>query len=280
MQMVQRTRIFTLLVFAACAVLSDVSIARAVEVQWLGHATTRIVTDSGKVIIIDPYLTINPKAPLKYRDLKALGPVDLILVTHGHGDHSADLLPLAKLTGAKVIAPYEMINNLLAMGALDGSRVFSINKGGFVQPFGREVKVHMVPAEHSSSVDLKALGYMDWLKNPLRHVAGGEAVGYVIEFKNGFTLYHTGDTAVYGDMALVRELFAPDLVLICIGGTFTMGPESAAFAIDRLLKPKQVIPIHYGTYPVVNRTPEEFIKALGDSPVEVLVPKPGETRKF
>ncbi|HSF93746.1 MAG TPA: metal-dependent hydrolase [Thermohalobaculum sp.] len=276
----QRSGVLAALALVASTFVSGAQYAQAVEVQWLGHATTRIVTDSGKVIIIDPYLTINPKTPPEYRDLAALGPVDLILVTHGHGDHSADLLPLAKLTGAKVIAPYEMINNLLAMGGLDGDKVLSLGKGGYVQPFGREVKVHMVPAEHSSSVDLKALGYMDWLTNPLRHVAGGEAAGFVIEFESGFTLYHTGDTGVFGDMALIREMFAPDLVLACIGGTFTMGPEGAAYAIDKLLKPKQVIPIHYGTYPVVNRTPEEFIEALGDSPVEVLVLQPGEVRKF
>ena len=114
----------------------------------------------------------------------------------------------------------------------------------------------------------------------LGHVAGGEAAGYVIELESGFTIYHSGDTGVFGDMELIREFFAPDLVLICIGGTFTMGPESAAYAVTKLIKPKQVIPIHYGTYPVINRTPGEFIEALGDSPVEVLLLEPGEVRKF
>ena len=115
---------------------------------------------------------------------------------------------------------------------------------------------------------------------PTPHVAGGEAAGYVIELESGFTIYHSGDTGVFGDMELIREFFAPDLVLICIGGTFTMGPESAAYAVTKLIKPKQVIPIHYGTYPVINRTPGEFIEALGDSPVEVLLLEPGEVRKF
>lgn len=268
------------LAILVCLLLSGVAPAVGVEVQWLGHATTRIVSETNKVILIDPYLTTNPKTPTEYRDLKSLGRVDLILVTHGHGDHSADLIALAKLTGAKVIGPYELINNLVIMGALDPNTVFSLGIGGFAQPLGRGIKVHMVAAEHSSSVDLRALNLQDWLSKPLRHIAGGEAVGYVIELENSFTIYHTGDTAVFGDMRLIGEFFQPDLVLICIGGTFTMDPESAAYAIDKLIKPKQAIPIHYGTYPVINRTPAELIEALGDSSVEVLVMLPGEIRSF
>jgi L-ascorbate metabolism protein UlaG (beta-lactamase superfamily) len=138
----------------------------------------------------------------------------------------------------------------------------------------------MVPAEHSSSVDLGVSNLGDRMPVPLRHVAGGEAAGYVIEFPDGFTLYHTGDTGVFGDMRLIGEFFEPDLVLICIGGTFTMGPEGAAYALDRLLKPDAAIPIHYGTYPVINRTPAELVEALGDSPVRVIAMEPGETRSF
>lgn len=268
------------LVLVTLILFSTLSPASAAEIQWLGHATTRITSESGKVILIDPYLTTNPKAPPKYRDLRALGRVDLILVTHGHGDHSADLIKLAQLTGARVGGPYEFLNNLVIMGALDATSVFSFGKGGYVQPLGRGIKVHMVPAEHSSSVDLRALGLEDWLPKPLRHIAGGEAAGYVIELEKGFTIYHTGDTAVFGDMALISKMFAPDLVLICIGGTFTMGPKGAAYAIDKMLKPKYAIPIHYGTYPVINRTPEEFIKALGNSPVKVKVMEPGEVLRF
>jgi L-ascorbate metabolism protein UlaG (beta-lactamase superfamily) len=109
---------------------------------------------------------------------------------------------------------------------------------------------------------------------------GGNPVGYVIEFENGFTIYHSGDTDVFGDMALINKFFSPDLALVCIGGHFTMGPERAAYALRELIKPKQVIPIHYGTYPVINRTPAELKAAFGDSPIEILDVKPGQTVRF
>jgi L-ascorbate metabolism protein UlaG (beta-lactamase superfamily) len=108
----------------------------------------------------------------------------------------------------------------------------------------------------------------------------GAAVGYVIELENGFTIYHSGDTAVFGDMALIHEFYAPDLALVCIGGYFTMDPQGAAYAVRELIKPKQVLPIHYGTFPVINRTPAEFKKALGDAPIKVLEVDPGQPLRF
>jgi L-ascorbate metabolism protein UlaG (beta-lactamase superfamily) len=116
----------TILVLASLPAVA----AAEIRVQWLGHATTRIVTDDGKVILIDPFLTTNPKAPIEYRDLEALGPVDLILVTHGHPDHIADLAPLARITGAPVIGPYELMRNLVALGELDGSHIILLGKAG------------------------------------------------------------------------------------------------------------------------------------------------------
>jgi L-ascorbate metabolism protein UlaG (beta-lactamase superfamily) len=263
-----------------CAAALSTAASAEVQVQWLGHSTTRIVTADDKVIVIDPFLTRNPMAPMEYRDPEALGPVDLILVTHGHPDHIGDLAPLARLTGAMVIGPYEALRNYIALGEIDASQVRLLNKGGYAEPIGRGLRVHAVPAEHSSSVDLAISDPEGKVSEPLRHVAGGEAMGFVIEFPDGFTIYHTGDTGLFGDMALIGELFEPDLVLICIGGTFTMGPEHAALALTRYLKPDIAMPIHYGTYPVINRTPEELIEALGDSSIEVLVFEPGETRKL
>lgn len=262
-----------------CTLLSPPAQAE-VEVQWLGHATTRIVTDDGKVIIIDPYLSTNPKAPLEYRDLEALGAVDLILVTHGHIDHFADLIPLARMTGARVIGPYEFIRNLIALGELDGSQVTLLGKGGYVEPIGRGIKVHMVPAEHSSSVDLGVSDLKGKFRESIRHISGGEAAGYVIELPDGPTIYHTGDTGLFGDMRLIGEFFEPDIVLICIGGVFTMDPVGAAYAVREFVKPETAIPIHYGTYPIINRTPEEFIEALDGVDIEVIPLQPGEGRIF
>lgn len=254
-----------------------------VEVQWLGHATARIETPDGRVIVIDPFFASNPKAPAEYRDPASMGDVDLILVTHGHIDHAADLVPLAQMTGARVIGPYEMIRNLISLGALEGQQVVLLGKGGYAEPLGRGLKVHMVPAEHSSSIDVNIAG-ISGLKHesldPLRHLSGGEAVGYVIELEDGFSIYHTGDTGLFGDMALIGEFFNPDVMLICIGGVFTMGPEEAAYAVNRLIKPGIAVPIHFGTYPAINRTPEEFIEALGDTPTGVVVMEPGDSRTF
>ena len=251
--------------------------AGQVEVLWLGHSTFRITSTTGKVIVIDSYLTKNPRTPTKYKDLKALGKVDLILVTHGHPDHISDLPELAKLTGATVVGNYELALNLVSLGFLDGAKTIFMNKGGTVAPLGPDIKVHMVAADHSSSVDLLAIKPDS---TGVRCIAGGVAVGYVLEFENGFKIYDTGDTDVFGDMALINKFFKPDLALVCIGGHFTMDPEHAAYALCELIRPKQVIPTHYGTYPVINRTPAELKAALGSAPIKVLDVKPGDAVKF
>ena len=248
-----------------------------VEVLWLGHSTFRITSSTGKVIVIDPFLKKNPRAPAKYKDLKAFGKVDLILVTHGHHDHIMDLPELAKLTGATVVANHELARNLVSLGFLDGGKTIFMNKGGTVAPLGPSIKVHMVAADHSSSLDLLAIKPD---ATEVQHIAGGVPVGYVVEFENGFKIYDTGDTDVFGDMALINKFFKPDLALVCIGGHFTMDPEHAAYALRELIRPKQTFPIHYGTFPVINRTPAEFKAALGDSPIEVLDVKPGEAVRF
>ncbi len=240
------------------------------ELLWLGHATARITSTTGKVIVIDPFLTKNPKTPEKYKDLKALGKVDLILVTHGHIDHTRDLAELARLTGAIVVANFEYVIQLRKLGLIDMDKSIPMNKGGTVTPLGRDVKVHMVPAEHSSSVDLLNLGLQNPDAKSARFLAVGTPVGFVVELKNGFKIYHSGDTDVFGDMVLINKLLRPDLAMDCIGGHFTMDPERAAYAVRELLKPKQVIPIHYGTYPVINRSPAEFKAALGDTLIKVL----------
>jgi L-ascorbate metabolism protein UlaG (beta-lactamase superfamily) len=264
---------------AALPLFVGVASAAEIEVLWLGHATVRITSVEGKVIVIDPFLKKNPKTPAKYKDLTALGKVDLILVTHGHGDHVGDLQELARLSGATVVTNWEFGLNMIALDLLDADKVIAMNQGGSVTPIGRGIKIHMVPAEHSSAIDLQAMG-LEWEPGSPSQVFMGAAVGYVVELENGFKIYHLGDTGVFGDMALINTFYAPDLALVTIGGYFTMDPEGAAYAVRELIKPKQVIPIHYGTFPVINRTPAEFKKALGDSPIEVLDVKPGQALKF
>jgi L-ascorbate metabolism protein UlaG (beta-lactamase superfamily) len=266
------------LVALALWLLAGTALAQQqIEVLWLGHSTFRITSPTGKVIVIDPFLKKNPRAPSKYKDLAALGKVDLILATHGHQDHIADLPELATLTGATVVSTYELVGTLVALGLLDGSKSIAMNQGGTVMPLGPGIKVHMVHAEHSSAVDLLSL--KPGATGP-RYIGAGSAVGFVIEFENGFKIYVTGDTDVFGDMALINRFFKPDLALVCIGGHYTMDPERAAFAMRELVQPKQVIPTHYGTLPVINRTPAEFRAALGNAPIKVLDMKPGDILKF
>ncbi len=265
--------------FAAVSLFASVASAAEIEVLWLGHSTMRITSVEGKVIVIDPFLKKNPKTPVQYRDLNALGKVDLILVTHGHGDHVGDLQELARLSGATVVTNWEFGLNMIALGLLDADKVIAMNKGGTVAPIGRGIKIHMVPAEHSAAIDLQAMG-LEWEPGSPSQLFMGASVGYVVELENGFKIYHLGDTGVFGDMALINTFYAPDLALVSIGGYYTMDPEGAAYAVRELIKPKQVIPIHYGTFPVINRTPAEFKEALGDSPVEVLDVNPGQALKF
>ena len=254
-------------------------LASEVEVMWLGHGTVKLTSVEGKVIVIDPFLTKNPKTPAKYRDLKAIGKVDLILVTHGHRDHVFDLKELAEINEVTVVSPYGFAFNMISLGILDIDRTIGMNKGGSVSPIGRGIKIHMVPAEHGSNVDFTMPGLE---LDPLapRMVDAGPAVGYVIEFENGFSVYHSGDTAVFPGMELIREFYKPDLALVSIGGHFTMGPVGAAYALSKYIKPKQVIPIHYGTFPVINRTPAELKKAMKNSPIEVLDLGPGQAIRF
>jgi len=244
------------------------------EVLWLGQSAFRITTPTGKVIITDPWLINNPLTPPEYKKLEALGKVDLLLVTHGHMDHMADAPAIATLNKIPMYAPGDMNQSAALLGILPPAQLPRFNKGGMINPLPG-IKVMAVHAEHSSVLVWKnsATGKEE------THV-GGEPLGYIIELENGFRIYHMGDTALFGDMKFIAEYYHPDLVLVPIGGNFTMGPVDAAYAIREWLKPKFVIPMHYGTNPLGKGTPAELVQALGASPTEVLVLKPGEKVKF
>ena len=250
--------------------------AGKVQVQWLGQAAFKITTVAGKVIVIDPWLITNPKTPPAYKKLESLGKVDLVLVTHAHFDHFADAPALAKMNDAPFWGPAGLSQSMQVLGILPVAQANRMNKSGAIQPFGPGVKITMTRAEHSSE--------LLW-RNPATdkdevHV-GGEASGFMIEFENGFKLWHLGDTGLFGDMKLLGDLYKPDLVLMPIGGgSFVMNPVDAAYATRELIRPKAVIPMHYGTNPGLPGTPQQFSAALGQSAIKVLAMQPGETLEF
>jgi len=258
------------------AMLASAQTAGKTEVLWLGQATTRITTPGGKVIVIDPWLTSNPKTPANFRALTALGKVDLILVTHAHFDHVADAPALAKMHNVPVYGPAGLNDTWAKLGVLPAELSPRFGKGGTIQPFGPNgPKITAVHAEHSSEYT--------W-KNPATNkeevVVGGEPVGFILEMENGFRIYHMGDTAVFGDMRLIGDMYHPDLVLVPIGGHFVMNPQDAAMAMREMIRPKYALPIHYGTIPQLRGTPAEFKAALGAGPVQMLVVDPGEKVEF
>jgi L-ascorbate metabolism protein UlaG (beta-lactamase superfamily) len=245
-----------------------------VEVLWLGQSAFRIRTPGGKVIVTDPWLVRNPVTPPEYKDLKNLGKVDVLLVTHGHLDHVADAPALARLNEIPMIGPGGLNQTLTTLGVLPGTQLPRFNKSGTVTPVPN-VSVTAVRAEHSSE--------FVW-RNPATdrdetHF-GGEPIGYIITLENGFRIWHMGDTGLFGDMKLIAERYRPDLVLVPIGGNFTMDPVDAAYAVGEIIRPKFVIPMHYGANPLGRGNPKEFSDALGAAPVKVLPLKPGERATF
>jgi L-ascorbate metabolism protein UlaG (beta-lactamase superfamily) len=261
---------------AACAVppATPTAAAPRAEVTWLGQAAFRIVTPGGKVILTDPWLRTNPLTPPAFKQLDVFGRVDVLLVSHGHFDHIADAPALALQYNVPIRAPGDLNQTLTTLGVLPANLLVRMNKGGTVEP-APGIRVSAVRAEHSSI-------YV-W-RNPATGKdethPGGEPIGWIVELENGFRIYHAGDTAAFGDMRLIGERFKPDLALVPIGGNFTMDPAEAAWAVKELIRPKAVIPMHYGTNPLARGTAAQFVEAMGSSPVRVLVATPGEPLKF
>ncbi len=226
-----------------------------VKIKYYGHSAFRLISPKGKIIFVDPWLS-NPKSPGKDFDK-----VDLILITHGHGDHLGDAIEIANKTNSLVLAIYEISFYLSSKGV---KNVQGMNKGGTF--YFDDIKIIMTDATHSSGIEEGG-----------RMFSGGEPCGFIISFENGFKIYHMGDTGLFGGLEYIEKIYKPDLVLIPIGSLFTMGPEEAAFAIN-ILKPKYAIPMHFGTFPPLTGTPEEFIKKVKDYDVktEIIVLNPGE----
>ena len=263
-----------LLLIFLTSLLCSFSKADGVSVQWLGQSAFKITSPTGKTIITDPWLKANPLTPKEFKTLENLGKVDVLLVTHGHLDHFADAPAIAKLNNIPMYAPGDMNASVVALGILPAELAPRFNKTGMVEPVVG-IKVTAVHAEHSSVIN--------W-KNPATnkdeiHV-GGEPVGYIIELENGFKIYHMGDTGLFGDMKMIASYYKPDLLLIPIGGNFTMGPKDAAYAARELLNIPKVIPMHYGANPLAKGTSQEFVSLMKDSKLSVFVLKPGESKSF
>jgi L-ascorbate metabolism protein UlaG (beta-lactamase superfamily) len=241
---------------------------------WLGQSAFKITTPGGKVIVTDPWLRTDPRTPAEYKKLESFGHIDVLLVSHGHFDHIADAPALASMYHVPLRAPGDLNYTLMALGVLPAELLPRMNKGGTITP-ASGIRVTAVHAEHSSN-------YV-W-KNPATQKEetheGGEPVGWIIELENGYRIYFAGDTDVFGDMKLIGERYKPDLALVPIGGNFTMDPAGAAYAVKELLKPKAVIPMHYGTNPLAKGTAREFIDAMGTSAIRIIVPEPGQVVGF
>ena len=225
------------------------------KVTWFGHATFRLdFADSA--VLIDPFFTGNPSFEGE-RD-KAVAGATHVLITHGHADHIGDAVEISKGTGATVMTNFELCMYL----ASQGLELFEpMNTGGTVD--AGSFTVTLVRADHSAGLVESGV-----------HVPLGNPNGVVVKAPGEPTLYHMGDTDIFGDMGLIAELHRPDIVIAPIGDRFTMGPETAALAVRRFFRPRAVIPCHYGAFPVLEPTADRFVAAMEGSGIQVVVPHP------
>ena len=227
------------------------------RITWFGHSTFLLRTPGGKRLLFDPWLTDNPACPAS---MKKPPETDLVLVSHGHADHMGDLVAVARASGAPVVGMFELCDWLSRKGI---ANTVPMNKGGSQTIDG--LRITMTDARHSSGyVDNGVLVYM------------GEPTGYVVCLEDGLTIYYAGDTSLFGDMRLIGEMYKPDIAFLPIGDRFTMDPAAAARACE-FLGVRQVVPMHWGTYPVLTGSPSDLRRLVEPRGVQVLELKPGET---
>ncbi|KAB8143818.1 metal-dependent hydrolase [Chloroflexia bacterium SDU3-3] len=239
------------------------AIGRDTTLTWLGHATWHILSPGGKRLLIDAWLGSSPTFPASWAARLHDEGVDYILITHGHMDHIGDLLGIAEQTKATLVCQFDIVPWLVANGVPE-ERIIGFNKGGAVDLGG--VQATMTNATHSSTVHHQG-----------QIIPMGTEAGYVLRMENGFTIYHTGDTAVHADMQIIGALYQPELTILPIGDHFTMGPRQAAYAL-KLIGSRYALPSHYGTFPLLRGTPDQLRQHLAEFAVQcdVLAPKPGE----
>jgi L-ascorbate metabolism protein UlaG (beta-lactamase superfamily) len=226
-------------------------------ITWYGHSTFLVRTPGGKRVLFDPWLRANPACP---EPLRKPPKTDLILVSHGHADHMEDLVLVARESGAPVVAIFELCEWLSRKGI---QHVAPMNKGGSQEIAG--LRVTMTDARHSSAcIENGQIVYL------------GEAAGFVLRLEDGRAMYYAGDTCLFGDMRLIGDLYKPEIAFLPIGDRFTMDAQAAARACE-LLGVRQVVPMHWGTFPMLTGTPAQLKALLQPRGVQVLELRPGET---
>jgi L-ascorbate metabolism protein UlaG (beta-lactamase superfamily) len=227
------------------------------SITWLGHSTFIVTTPGGKRVLFDPWLSSNPSCP---ESMRKPPKIDLILASHGHFDHIEDLVACARESGAPVVAIFELCDWLTRKGVTNTA---PMNKGGSQEIAG--LRVTMTDARHSSAYYEN--GQMVYM---------GEPAGYVVRLEDDMSIYFAGDTSLFGDMRLIGELYAPAIAFLPIGDRFTMDPVQAAKASE-LLGVRQIVPMHWGTFPLLTGTPAALKALVQARGVQVLELKPGET---